>query len=381
MTQRRLRVLHAINNLNYGGLERVVAELVMRMDQSRFEPHVMALGYMGHFGEGLDDFATLHVANPMSRWSMLRPEVLTRQIAAIQPDVMHLHSGVLYKASLAARLAKVPYQIYTDHGRQNPDPLTHRMIDKAAARRLDVIVAVSDKLKGQLEGFMPRAPRGPRLCVIPNGVNTERYAPRSDDGEFRSELDIDLNAPVIGSVGRLEPIKGYEVLVRAFAQLRTGWTTPHPPVLVLVGDGSERRALQQLASDLGVSDSINFVGWRSDIERIIRSFTLFSMSSHSEGTSVSLLEAMSSGLCPVVTNVGGNAVVLGTGLAHRLVPPADPSALADALTKGIIDSGSRSRDAYAARARVEQHFGLGAMVREYEALYAEAAAADSRRNG
>jgi glycosyltransferase involved in cell wall biosynthesis len=366
MTQRKIRVVHIVNNLNYGGMERLVAELVRRTNPERFDLHVLALGYIGHFGEGLDNLAALYVADPMPSWSMLYPRGLARQLARICPDVAHLHSGVLYKASLAASMAGVPYQIYTDHGRQSPDPWTHRMIDKRAAHRVDAIVAVSDRLKQHLISFMPDASR---ISVIPNGVDTEHYIPREDDCDFRSEIGIASDVPVIGSVGRLEPIKGYGVMIEAFRRLHAGWTMSPKPVLVLVGDGSERSVLEQSASRLGVADYIHFVGWRSDIERITRAFTLFSMSSHSEGTSVSLLEAMSSGLCPVVTNVGGNAAVLGAGLQHRLVGASDPDALALALSTGLLDRALRERDAIAARGRVVQEFGLDAMVGKYEALY------------
>jgi len=363
---RRIRVMHVVNNLNYGGLERVVAEMVQRTDSDRFESHVMALGYLGHFGEGLDAFAALHVAEPMSRFSMLRPASLTRQIATIAPDVVHLHSGALYKGSLAASMAGVARQIFTDHGRQNPDPWLHRTIDRRASRRIDVIVAVSDKLRRHLESFMPRSTR---IRVIPNGVNTDRYAPLDDDSDFRRELNIAPDVPIIGSIGRLEPIKGYRIMIDAFAKLRSNWNGLSAPILVLVGDGSERAVLEQSATDLGVADSIHFVGWRSDIDRITRAFTIFSMSSHSEGTSVSLLEAMSSGLCPVVTNVGGNAAVLGAELSHRLVTPDDPEALSGALTVALQNDALRVRDATAARARVVNHFGLDAMVHAYQALY------------
>lgn len=363
---KRIRVMHVVNNLNYGGLERVVAELVQRTDRARFESHVLALGYMGHFGEGLEGFATLHVAEPMSKFSMLRPRSLARQIGAIAPGVAHLHSGVLHKASLAASMAGVPRQIFTDHGRQNPDPWLHRAIDRRASRRIDVIVAVSQKLRQHLETFMPASSH---ICVIPNGVNTERYSLRNDDGDFRRELGIAADVPVIGSIGRLEPIKGYEVMIDAFAKLRSSWRGPSAPVLVLVGDGSERASLEQSAASLGISDAVHFVGWRSDIERITRAFTIFAMSSHSEGTSVSLLEAMSSGLCPVVTDVGGNSIVLGAELSHRLVRPNDPEALARALTDALRNKELRERDARAARARVVDNFGLEAMVRRYETLY------------
>lgn len=369
MTPRKTRIMHVVNNLNYGGMERIVAELAQRTDASRFETHVLALGYMGHFGDGLDGFATLHVADKMPRWSMLHPQDLARQIARISPDVAHLHSGVFYKASLAAAMAKVPYQIYTDHGRQNPDPWIYRTIDRRASRRVNIIVAVSEALRIRLATFVQDPSR---LRVIPNGVDTERYAPRDDDQEFRRELGLAAGVPIVGSIGRLEPIKGYGVLVDAFALLRQSWTNGIPPVLVLVGDGSERETLIQAAASLGITDSVHFVGWRSDIERVQRSFTIFSMSSHSEGTSVSLLEAMGSRLCPVVTNVGGNAAVLGPDLAHRLVPSDDPAALAIGLSDALHDVVARTRDGSASRQRVIDAFGLDAMVKSYDDLYSAA---------
>ena len=122
MTGKKTRVMHIVNNLHYGGMERIVAEIARRTNSERFDTHVLALGYMGHFGDGLGKFATLHVAQPMPKSSMLYPRSLARQIASIAPHAVHLHSGVLYKASLAASIAKVPLQIYTDHGRQHPVP-------------------------------------------------------------------------------------------------------------------------------------------------------------------------------------------------------------------------------------------------------------------
>lgn len=375
MTPRKIRIMHVVNNLNYGGMERIVAELAQRTDASRFETHVLALGYMGHFGDGLDDFATLHVANKMPRWSMLHPRSLAQQIAEIAPDVAHLHSGVFYKASLAAAMANVPYQIYTDHGRQNPDPWIYRTIDRRASRRVDVIVAVSEALRAHLATFVQDPSR---LRVIPNGVDTERYAPRDDDHEFRRELGLAVDVPIVGSIGRLEPIKGYGVMIEAFALLRKNWTDGIRPVLVLVGDGSDRETLVSAAASLGISDAVHFVGWRSDIERVQRSFTIFSMSSHSEGTSVSLLEAMSSGLCPVVTDVGGNAAVLGPDLAHRLVPPADPGALAKGLSDALHDVAARTRDGSTSRQTVIDAFGLGAMVERYDELYSASPSSTER---
>lgn len=367
---RRLRVLHLVDNLNYGGMERIIAELVRRADPARFELHVMGLTYLGHFAEELTSVATLHVATPMSRLSIVRPVSLARDIARIAPDVAHIHSGVWFKSARAAASAKVPRRIYTDHGRQHPDPWLYRALDRRASAKTDTVVAVSEPLRAHLATFVvPRA----RLTVVPNGVDTARYAPHPGDGSVRRELGLAPDAPMIGSVGRLEAVKGYDVMLAAFAQLVAAMPEHRSPALVLIGDGSERTRLEADATRLGIAERVHFRGWRSDIERHLAEFDLFTMSSHSEGTSVSLLEAMSAGLCPVVTRVGGNAVVLGDALAHRLVPPRDPAALAAAWAAAITDAEARTRDARTARQRVLDDFSLDAMVRAYEHLYEEPA--------
>jgi glycosyltransferase involved in cell wall biosynthesis len=138
---------------------------------------------------------------------------------------------------------------------------------------------------------------------------------------------------------------------------------------VLAGDGAQRAALEQAARGAGVAEQVHMLGWRDDIRDLHTAFSLFTMSSRSEGTSVSLLEAMSAGLCPVVTDVGGNAAVLGPALRHRLVPPADPDALAMAWRDALVDADRRAADGAAARQRVKSVYSLEEMVRRYESLY------------
>jgi len=364
----RVRILHVVQNLHFGGMERIIAELARRSDAARFDTHVMALQYLGHFADGLDAFATLHLAAPMSRWSMLYPSNLAGQIRAIAPDVLHTHSGVWYKAGLAAQIARVPFAIHTDHGRQNPDPWIYRRVDNIASHRTDVVVAVSEALADQMRRIVydPH-----RVRVIANGVDTVRYAPCPYDGSLHHELGLDPNTPLLGSVGRLETIKGFDVMIAAFVRFLQRYRGPVRPRLILIGDGSQRAALEQslTTEDAEVRNAVSFLGWRSDIERCLSAFSLFTMSSHSEGTSVGLLEAMSSGLCPVVTNVGGNAAVLGQPLEHRLVAPANPDALATAWIDALSDPERLAHDAQQSRQRVLDGFGLDAMVRQYEQIY------------
>lgn len=365
--RKRKRVLHVIQNLNYGGMERLIADIVRRADRRRFESHVLVFQYFGRFAEGLSEFATLHLADPLPRWSMLWPAPLIRQIRHIAPDVVHIHSGVWYKTSLAARRARVPLLIHTEHGRQQNESWSSRFIDRWAARRTDVVVAVSDVLAEQLAPSIVSDSH--RIRVVRNGVDTDRHRPRPDTGALRAELGLLPGTPIIGSVGRLEHIKGYDVMIEALSLLRPSWHAEPAPVVVVGGDGSERPRLRELAKKRGVDAAVHLLGWRDDIPDLHSSFTIFTLSSRSEGTSVSLLEAMSAGLCPVVTDVGGNAAILGTMLRHRLVPAENPGALAAAWLDALAGDEKRASDGCTARERVVQSFGIDTMVRQYEALY------------
>ncbi len=364
---RPARVLQVVQNLNYGGMERLIVELVGRLDPTRFEPHVLVLGGVGRLGEGLSSRVPLHRLPPLSKLSMLWPAGLIAALKQLRPDIVHSHSGVWYKASLAARRARIPVVIHTDHGRPNPDRLARRLLERTAARRTDVVVAVSAPLEQRLRDTVVCGAAPVELIV--NGVDTAHHRPAADDGAARRELGLAPDVPILGSIGRLQPIKGYDVMLAAYARFRADWRGPgRAPVLVVGGDGPDRERLQALAREQGL-DGVFLLGWRDDVEAFHASFTLFTMASRSEGTSVSLLEAMSAGLCPVVTDVGGNRDVLGPELRHRLVHSEDPAALAAAWSAALADPEVRNRDALTARRRVEEAFSLDAMVRGYERLY------------
>src|SRR5690625_119473 len=357
-----------IQSLNYGGMERLLSELVRRFDTGRVESHILALQYLGRFSSGLDGCAVLHVADPMPPYSMLWPASLIRRIRQIAPDVVHTHSGVWYKASLAARRAGVPYLLHTEHGRKWPDPLGDRFWDGLAARRTDLIVAVSEVLGAQLAATV--LGRRGRVRIIPNGVDTELYQPRIDNGALRQRLEIPPEVPIIGSIGRLERIKGYDIMLQAFARLSVTWSDGPKPVLVIAGDGAQRADLERIVREERLSDKVRLLGWCDDVHALHEAFTIFTMSSRSEGTSMSLLEAMSTGLCPVVTDVGGNAAVLGPKLRHRLTPSEDSQALAHAWHVALSDTESRARDGITARRIVKSQFSIETTARAYEEISA-----------
>lgn len=369
-TLRRIRVLHIIHSMQVGGMERVVADLIRGSDRTRFEMHILGLQKLGPNADRVADCAELHQAVRLSRWSLIWPKALAAQIRRIAPDVVHTHGQIWYKATLAARMAGVPRIVHTDHGRPpGREPWTLRAMDRRAARRVDVVVAVSQSLARQV---MSSYGRRSRTCVVMNGVDTDVHVPHGDDGSVHAELGVKPGTPLIGSVGRIDPIKGYDVMIDAWAELLANWHGAQRPVLVIVGYGSEYHVLRSRAESLGIGSHVRWLGFREDVMRLHAAFTIFTQSSRSEGTSISLLEAMSAGLCPVVTDVGGNAYVLGPALRHRLVPSESPKALAAAWNNALREPRRRAEDAAAARRRIESEFALPVMVRAYENLYADA---------
>lgn len=361
------RILHVVLDLEAGGLERLVADLLRRLDRGRFELHLLALRHLGRHAEGLESVCRIHTGPSMSRFSLLWPRALTRALRRIQPDVVHTHSGVWYKVAVAARAAGVPWIVHTDHGRQDPDPLRDRVLDGLASRKSDAVVAVSGPLADRLRSSVVRFPE--RVLTILNGIDTGLFAPGPKSPDRLAALGVPAGRLVVGSLGRFDRIKGYDVVLRAFSGLALSWRNGEPPWLVLAGEGPEEAELRGLAARLHIGHLVSFPGWQSDVPDVLRALDIFVLGSRSEGTSIGLLEAMSCGICPVVTRVGGNADVLGPELEHRLAPSEDPVALAARLRDALVDASRRNRDGMTARARVTTNFSVDRMVEQYAALY------------
>jgi len=305
---------------------------------------------------------------PMRPWpglSMVAPLGLVRAIQRTGAEVVHVHSGCWYKASLAAHFAGVPV-VYTEHGREHYDPPVMQWLDRLAARRTAAVVAVSDRLAGYLARTLGVA--ASRLHTVQNGVDTVAFSPGRASA-LRERLGIPGDAFVVGSIGRLEAVKAYPRLIRAVAGLRSSGALNRPVVGVIWGDGSERPALEALIGELGLGDAFLLPGWTDDAPEAHRLLDVFALTSLSEGASVSLMESLASGVTPLVMNVGANAEVVGPELEAQVVPDGDEAALALTLEATLGDADRRAHAGEAGRRRVIEHYSLQAMVAAYEQLY------------
>jgi glycosyltransferase involved in cell wall biosynthesis len=209
-----------------------------------------------------------------------------------------------------------------------------------------------------------------RVVTIPNGIVVPSEPRLNKDGSVRRQLGIPPDAPVIAAVCRLNQNKGLEYFLRAAVALRPRF--PEARFLIVGGsyfDPLYPKTLEQLTTQLGLNDRVIFAGERNDVPRVLQEIDISVLPSLNEGLSNSLLEAMAAGLPVVATRVGGNPEVVQHGKTGLLVPPRDPQALAEAITR-ILESPEMSRQfGRAGFDRVKDNFSLAATVRRTEDLY------------
>jgi glycosyltransferase involved in cell wall biosynthesis len=362
---RPVRVTQLVFDLHGGGMESLVAAMAAHWQGSAVRSSVITLsGRVGRVGETVRGQVEQYIVLQPGALSMVAPLGLARAIRRTRPDVVHLHSGAWYKGALPARIAGVRRVVYTEHGREHYDPALMQRLDRLASRWTHVVAPVSDRLGRYLANTVGVDPR--RIVTVPNGVDAKRFAPGSAPDALRAALGIPPDALVLGSVGRFEPVKGYDRLVTAFAELRG--KVAAPLYLVMFGDGIERAALNAQVDRLGIREWTRLPGWNENPVQCYRLLDVFALTSHSEGASVSLMEAMACGRVPVAMDVGANAEIMGPSLQDLVTPASDvPAFVATAAATLARDDRATLGDV--ARARVMERYTFRGMVEHYEALY------------
>jgi glycosyltransferase involved in cell wall biosynthesis len=228
----------------------------------------------------------------------------------------------------------------------------HRLYKRVTSPRLSAHVTLGPTTAAMVAEFSRVPVEGIR--VIPSGVvdDPRRQVPRPTTG------------PVIGSLARLEPQKGIDVLVRAMTELPT-------VTAVVVGEGPERAALTELASSLGIADRLVFTGWQERARDHLTSFDVYVQPSRFEAFGVSIVEAMLAGLPVVATAAGGTCDAVADGETGILVAADDPHALAQAIKELLADPDRARAMGRAGRERALQRFTGERMASGFEALYSE----------
>ena len=364
----RINLLHIVLEMDVGGLQRLIADTTLAMDRERFNVEVVCLDELGVFAEQLRAQGIRVTLLRRKDQHLLRyPLRLARFMREHGTHVAHMHPGSFIFGVLAAKLARVPASIYTEHGRNSTEDPKRLREDRVSGLLVDRIIAVSHELEQYLAASVHMPAR--KISTVLNGIPVERFGGGARPAGLLAEFGLAADTPIVGTVARLDAIKDQLTMLHAFALMRE--RVPRAQLL-LVGDGPMRVELEAAIARLGLTGAVTITGQRRDIPDLLRLFDVFLLSSQREGTSISLLEAMASGVAPVVTKVGGNPAVVRDGIDGLLVPAADPAALAEAAASLLLDPAKRQRLADSAKARVRETFSMDAMVRAYVRIYDEA---------
>lgn len=368
---RRTKVLMLVDRLQEGGAERLVVALATNLPRERYEVAVcmtrrrstgqwsiverrllakLAEAGVRHFSLGRRH--TVQVTAFRKLAGVLRRE---------QVDVLHAHMfGSNFWGTLFGRLAGTPVIVAHEHTWSYQGRPLRKLLDGRFIGRLASAFTCGSSADRRRMIDLEGVPEE-KAIVIPNA-----YFPRPDmDGDLRAELGFGPETPLVGTVAQLRPQKALGVLVDAFA---LSLEKVPDARLVIGGDGQCRPALERRARELGVAESVHFIGQREDVSVVLRALDVAAMSSDFEATSLFALECMAHETPLVSTGVGGLLDMLEDGRQALLVPPRDPPAMARALEELLMDPARRRELAVAAQERLRD-FTLDRFVSRYDELY------------
>ncbi|WP_437539288.1 glycosyltransferase [Sorangium sp. So ce726] len=378
-------VCMVVNNLEVGGLEKVVLSLLDRLGDHGFDLSLICLDGEGRlFSEvKLPRSKCLVITKdlrPVLPGLKSDPEALLwirRFFHQRSVDIVHVHNRApLIFAGFAARLLRNrPLVVYSEHNQINRAKGFDRRKFGYYAYLADEMVAVSHDLRRILvDDVKVRAP----VRVIHNGIDGTRFARARESGagaRIRAELGIGEREFVFGcAVVHIEQ-KGLRYLLEAAPEVLR--RAPEAR-FVIAGDGPLRPELEQRARDAGLGDRVIFPGYRSDVPELVSAFDTYVLPSLWEGLPLALLEALALGKPIVASRVGGVPEIIEHGVDGFLVPSKDPGALVEHLTRVALDGELRERARARGPAKFTEQFSLEAMVDAHVRLFDELIA---RRRG
>ncbi len=369
MTRTKIRVLHLITELDAGGAQTALLRLLEQTKDSRIQPRVVCLYNENKVvAQQIRQLGISVTGLGMSQsWRVDALWRLYRLLRAEPVDILHcwmFHADILGR--LVGRIVGVP-AVITSRRSMEVGGARREQIKRWTAWLDDRVVAVCEMARTAEISRTGVAPE--KVRTIYNGIDSAPYhVPAARGLQMRQALTIPGDALVVGTVGRLHPVKGHRYLLQAWPTVRQ--QIPQARLLI-VGDGELRDELQRQAHDLGIADRVIFTGTRSDIPDLLATMDLFVLSSLWEGMPNVVLEAMAAGVPVLATAVGGTTEVIVDPTHGALIPPQDPAALATAIIQLLTDSEVRKRMGCAGRERVQEAFSMQRTVAATIALYEE----------
>jgi glycosyltransferase involved in cell wall biosynthesis len=366
----RVRVVEVMATGTNGGAQEHVFSLACRLHSSRYDVRVVSLSHGSSVRRLQKAGVPVTVIDEPDDHGAVR--ALADELASFEPEVIHNHMfraevvGTRAALLLGERGCRRPAVISTVHSsrvRCSDDRQTLRQLTPLMDRLVVVSRAIEQKI-------LDEGRRGAPVSLIYNGVDLQRYNHQQPCCTLRDEYHIPEGAPIVGVVARLEAEKGHRTLLDAWpsvlAVVPSAW-------LIIVGEGSERNALESQVATLGIGSRVVFTGRREDVPAVTAALDVSVLPSYREAQGLSVLEAMALSRPVVASRVGGIPEMIDDGVSGLLVPPNDSCALAAAIVRLLTDHPLADMLAKRGHDLVHERFCIELMVRSIEDLYDEAA--------
>lgn len=360
------RLLHIVLWLDYGGLEKIVHDFSKSL-RNDYEVYVVALEKGGLIEsllkqEGIPVYVLERRPGKFDFRLLIR---LVKLIKKLNIQIIHSHSGCIMYAALAGKLAGVANIVHTEHGRYLPDSIGRIWEDRFFSRLISKYVCVSKELTAYMQEIV-RVP-DEKLTTIINGVNTSHYYkyPNEDILKIRAEYNIQPDAIVVGTICRFIPQKNVGFLID---WMKNNHNIDKNIFLYLVGDGPQFDELVEKASGISMS-RVKFFGVRKDIPDLLNIFDIFTLVSTTEGTSLTIMEAMSTQLPVIVSDVGGNKDLIDHGKTGYLFECNNQQSFKKYLDKIISNQTLAKEMGKKAREKVKEKYSFDVMLNRYRDFY------------
>lgn len=366
MATSNVQIWYLIGTLSVGGAERTLVDLANNLNRDRFDVTIWTIDEPGPLAEDVADHVALRSLNAANKVDFRVPVQFARVLRAESPDI--LQSFLFWDNTLGTITGLVSQQTTVITGvRAVPnEPSRFRsLVRRGTVRLADHTVSNSD---AGVKFITQYGADSGTVSVVRNGRDLTAYRDGTAGPELYESIGISADVPIVGTVGRLIERKGHYDLLEAWPTVRQ----EHPDSqLLLVGDGPERDALEARATQLGIADSVHFLGTRNDVPTLLDAMDIFAFPSHFEGLPGALLEAMAAGLPIVATPVDGNSELVTDGESGVFVPVRSPSALARALSELLSDDSGAHLLGEKAQQIAHSEYTLDRMVKEFESLYTD----------
>jgi len=363
-----INVMNILPSLNVGGREKVVIDMINNFDKEVFDLSLCCLKNPGPMTELLKkDKVRLYFLNRKEGVDYTLYFKIRDFFKEKKPVIVHTHNpGAFIYGAIGAKLAKVPIIINTEHGYEYKIPLRKKIIERFLMKNIDKTIAVSNDLRKKLakSGTWSKD----KIITIHNGIDLQEFNTVVHKYALRVALGFTENDILIGNVARLAPVKDHSTLISAFEIISGRFTNSK---LIIVGEGELRDELEKRTIGIGLNNRVFFLGERKDIREILSIFDIFVLSSLSEGTSITLLEAMASGKPVIATNVGGNPEVIINEKTGILIPPSQPRLLAEAMQRLVLNEDLALQMGKFAKEHIKANFDIKIMSERIKRLYEE----------